>query len=69
MIQLFKCLFGFHEYKKLKKLSVSSDQIYCKACKKMFAMNNDVQILLPWNSDMEKFYLETNEIIKRLGLK
>lgn len=57
MIRWLICMLLGHEYEKIKPLSQWSDLLGCKACKKLFAYNNNTQICLPWDSDFEKFYI------------
>jgi hypothetical protein len=61
MILLFrklKCMFGFHRMALVKPLSPQSDMIACCDCQKRFAINYSARIVLPWDRELEKFYIE-----------
>lgn len=62
-IQRIKCKMPFsfsHFWHKpvslVRWLSASSKLIKCDSCGKMFAMNDDVRQILPWDEEFEKFY-------------
>lgn len=31
-------------------------------------MNDDVKVILPWDSEFEKFYIETKELRQKIGM-
>lgn len=59
------CIFG-HQYFVLRSLSASSDLLGCKRCKKLFGMNNDVIVMLPWDRELEKFYMNQKKLLEEL---
>jgi hypothetical protein len=42
----------------IKNFTSYSRKVYCTNCKKYYAMNDDVQGFLPWDSDFARFYRE-----------
>lgn len=50
------CWFFGHEYYELVRFSSHARKLGCLKCPKQFAMNDDVQALLPWDADFEKLY-------------
>ena len=52
------CAFTRHRYVLEKRLSRTSRKIGCTRCGKQWAMNDDCQILLPWDEDFEQVYAE-----------
>lgn len=63
-----KCFPNRHRFIIYKKLSESSDKLYCNKCKRYFAINYDVRVILPWDISFYKFYEEWDEIIKRMEI-
>ena len=48
-------LFG-HKYGYVARLSPQSHMLACKRCRKRFAINTDVRVLLDWDLELEDFY-------------
>lgn len=68
--QWIKCFFlPYHEFYIIKKLSECSNLVGCKSCKKLFAMNNDVKVILPWDASFEEFYIFMKKIDRQLDTK
>ena len=64
MIKRIKCALGRHKYYVAKELTPWSRKVGCRGCKKMFAMNDDAQIMLPWDDDFENLYRELEGFYK-----
>jgi len=64
LIQKLKCAMPFsfsyflHKPEIVRQLSPQSQLIKCQACGKLFAINHDVRVILPWES-MKNHYKET----------
>jgi hypothetical protein len=56
MINKFLCLLFGHKYVATIIFSSHARKIRCKCCMKAWAMNDDVQILLPWDSELAELY-------------
>lgn len=52
------CVFGFHRFKHVTRLSAHSDMIACFDCRRRFAMNHSVRCILPWDRELENFYID-----------
>lgn len=50
------CLFFGHRYVLTQELTRYSRRVACTRCKEMFAMNDDVRAVVPWNSEFHKLY-------------
>jgi len=62
---IIKCWFGYHQYFVLRPLSEWSDLLACEKCKKLFCYNKSEKILLSYNSDFEKFYIDIKEMTEK----
>lgn len=60
------CLFKGHNFYLIERLSKDIQKLGCKRCKKLFAKNDWVQLILPWDSDFEDMYKLHRESEKRL---
>lgn len=70
LIQYLKCKFTYmHDYYSLEQLSTSTKKIGCRYCKRIFAMNYDVNVVLPWDTDLEEFYIYTKKLMKSFNIK
>lgn len=59
MLRKFLCWLGKHKrLGVLTSLSSNSDLIMCPDCKRRYAINYDVRVVLPWDRELEKFYEE-----------
>lgn len=56
MIKRLKCLFGYHKYFVLIELTKWTRKLGCRNCKKCFAMNDSVGVIVPWDEDFERLY-------------
>jgi hypothetical protein len=57
MLRKLLCYLGQHKrYGVLCSLSDQADLIMCPDCKKRFAINYSVRVVLPWDGELEKFY-------------
>ncbi len=45
------CLFFGHKYVLTQNLSKQSRRVACTRCRQMFAMNDDVRAVVPWDSN------------------
>lgn len=57
ILQRIKCLFFYHDFRWVARLSESCAHIRCAECKREWGMNYDVQIILPWHT-LAHFYRE-----------
>ena len=59
MLQKILCHFGMHKKLRLVcSLSSQSDLIACPDCKRRYAINYGVRIVLPWDRELENLYEE-----------
>lgn len=56
LLNCLTCFFNKHKLLEVKRLSESSQKLYCFACKKYFAINHSVRIFLPWDNSFEELY-------------
>jgi hypothetical protein len=56
MLNKIKCFFGYHDYFVVSNLTSYSRQIACHECKRLFAMNDDVEVVVPWDENFEELY-------------
>ena len=56
IINPIKCKFGYHKYYLIKELTPWSRKLGCKNCQSFFGMNDSVQSVIPWDSDLEEMY-------------
>ena len=50
------CLFGFHDYYAIARVSWCSMHVGCHRCHREWGMNNDLGALVPWAA-VESLYL------------
>ena len=50
------CLFFRHKYVMTQNLSKQSRRVACTRCHQMFAMNDDVRAVVPWDSEFHRLY-------------
>ena len=50
------CLFFGHKYVLTQNLSEQSRRVACIRCGQMFAMNDDVRAVVPWDSEFHRLY-------------
>lgn len=50
------CLFFGHKYVLTQNLSKQSRRVACTRCRQMFAMNDDVCAVVPWDSEFHRLY-------------
>lgn len=66
LLQKLWCWIVGHEFYVLQKFSHSSRRICCDRCGGDWGMNDDVQALIPWSSDLESIYrMQGHGILKR----
>lgn len=58
--QWIKCIFWHHEYYVIDQLSDYSRKLGCKACLKIFGMNDDARVVVRWDAGFEDFYKSLN---------
>lgn len=51
-----RCLFFGHKYVVTQKLTPSSRRLACTRCHRMFAMNDEVRVLVDWSADFHELY-------------
>ena len=52
----FFCFFFGHKYCLAQNLNSYSRRVCCTRCSQSFAMNDDVNILIEWDSDFHRLY-------------
>lgn len=57
----FSCFIFGHKYKFVERISDQSDKVECTRCGKLFAINYNVRVILPWDRELEKFYEQMEE--------
>ena len=50
------CCLKNHDFKFIEKLSDQSMKIYCKRCKKYYAVNMHIGAIIPYTEKVEEFY-------------
>jgi hypothetical protein len=50
------CLIRCHDFKIVQELSRYARKLHCPRCGKYFAMNDEFQALLEWDSELEALY-------------
>ena len=50
------CIIGKHQYEQIARPTDRGYMIGCKRCRKVWGMNTDVQIMLPWSLEMSDMY-------------
>lgn len=58
------CLFFGHKYVLTQQLSKQSRRIACTRCHEMFAMNDDVRAVVPWDASFHELYEQQGVHIK-----
>ena len=56
--QRIKCRLGFHRLFRKQRLTRQSDLIGCACCGREWGLNHDVQGVLPWGGELERFYAD-----------
>jgi hypothetical protein len=56
MIKRIKCLIGLHKYYVLIHLTKCCRKLGCRHCNKEFAMNDNLQVIVPWDDEFEEIY-------------
>lgn len=57
MLGKIKCLFGYHKFGYVARLSRQTHMLACHRCRKRFAMNTDVRCVLEWDQELEDLYM------------
>lgn len=55
-------LLPWHKFRSVRKLYAGSELVECKHCRRLWAMNHDVQSVLPWHT-VEDFYRRQDEML------
>ena len=50
------CLLFGHKYVLTQSLSQQSRRVACTRCRHMFAMNDDVRAVVPWDAGFHRLY-------------
>ena len=50
------CLFFGHKYFSVQELTPRARRVCCSRCSKSFAMNDELEILVDWDSDFHRLY-------------
>ena len=50
------CSVFFHKLVIIKNFKKHSRCLYCKRCERYFAMNDEMRVFLPWDSEFTDFY-------------
>jgi len=53
-----RCWVFFHELKIVQSFSQSERKCWCPRCGRYFAMHDGCRAFLPWDDDLEKFYVD-----------
>ena len=56
MVGFIKCRLGYHDFTVVRQLSKQASKLVCGRCNKKWAMNYDMRIMIPWDSEVEQFY-------------
>lgn len=56
LLERLICALAGHRYVVTRVFSEHSRQVGCTRCNKLWAMNDDVRVFLPWDCDFERFY-------------
>lgn len=56
MIDKIMCLLGRHKYVATQEFTDYSRRIACRRCRRMFAMNDDMRCVVPWDSEFHRMY-------------
>ena len=61
IVGFFKCMTGHHAFEITQALSTQSCRIACRRCNRVFAMNDGVRLVVPWDSEFHRMY-ESNGV-------
>lgn len=50
------CFLLGHQYRVSQELTRNSRRLHCARCAKMFAMNDEVRLLIDWTPDVQELY-------------
>lgn len=56
MIGKILCFFGRHKYVATQEFTDYGRRIACRRCRRMFAMNDDVRCVVPWDAEFHQMY-------------
>ncbi len=56
IFQRIKCFFGHHKYFLIFIIDYENRKIGCRCCKKLWGMNDNVQLIVEWDNDLENMY-------------
>jgi len=45
-----------HQYKVAKAFSYSSRAVFCKRCRSVWGMNDEVRAIVPWDGELSKLH-------------
>jgi len=62
-----KCFFGKHSFYTIEKVSTNTDKLGCHNCGKKFAINYNVNVAVPWDSDFDDLYELIKEFERKSG--
>lgn len=57
-----RCRMGDHRYSAIRQLSWTSQKLQCIHCNKLFVINHDLRVVLPWDDSFEKLYRQLDAI-------
>jgi len=63
------CIFFGHKYFLAQKLNNESRRVCCKRCSKSFAINDNIQAVVPWGADFHEMYERHGIQIKYLDFE
>jgi hypothetical protein len=50
------CYFGKHKYTRTQYLTPTSRRIGCMRCGKVWGMDDNIKVLIPWDTELEDIY-------------
>jgi hypothetical protein len=56
VLRWLKCIIGNHDFQLIQELTDHSRRIGCPHCQKIWGMNDQVQCVVEWDSDIEEMY-------------
>lgn len=64
MFKRLICAITVHKYFLIKNLSERTRKIGCSRCRRAWAMNDEVRVVVPWDSDFDQLYKDLDIFMK-----
>lgn len=62
VVKRLLCAVFEHKYRVIRYFTANTRQVGCARCKRSWAMNDEVRVLLPWDKELEDLHRSMGHI-------